>query len=182
MPRHTQPGLVVVSLRCLGYMTVMAASSKASPISILRSINPRGMGITSPNEERMTVKVGCPLIISEALDSDTSDPTMALEHVRVVVCRCGYNNRHCRLCVEVRSISSVYSRPGIIGVGPCICGLAIDRSGISSLSSKLRRKGEARLDCLYPLTDGERAEPVRPISTPKAAAEADQTLTTPAAT
>lgn len=110
MPCHTQPDLVVVSLKSLGYATLMAAGSKASPISILRSISPRGMGITSPSEGRMTIKVGCPLVVSGVLDSDISDPAMALEHVRVAVCCCGYNNRRCRFRMEARPISSAYVR------------------------------------------------------------------------
>lgn len=63
---------LVVSLKSLAYLALIVPDSQASPI--LRSISGRDMGITSPNEDRMTIKVGYPTATSATLESGFPNP------------------------------------------------------------------------------------------------------------
>ena len=112
MPAQAQSNPVAVSLKLLVFSMLIVTDSKALPIP--QKIGVRGTGITSPDEDFMSIKVGssdcCPHNPSKWTDKLGHN----LERLGMAVCRCGSDRRLFRLRMEVRSDFSVHEHLGTL--------------------------------------------------------------------
>lgn len=91
MPSQTQYDLATLSLKSLVlYLAFAAVVSKASPIP--QSISTRGMGISSPSEDRMSLKVGNPAVAFVIVEDNFPNLVAGLERLRMAVRWCGRDN------------------------------------------------------------------------------------------
>jgi len=113
----SRPDLVTVSSRILAFLTLIVADSNASPI--LQTLESRGTGITSSDENLMSVKVRSP---NRHLRNPRrwTDPVTIAEHFGMALCRCGRDRRLFRFHMEVRSSSSVHKHQ-YANSPDCVC-------------------------------------------------------------
>ena len=106
MPAQAQSNPVAVSLKLLVFSMLIVTDSKALPIP--QKIGARGTGITSPDEDFMSIKVGSSDCCSHNPSKWTDKLGHNLERLGMAVCRCGSDRRLFRLRMEVRSDFSVH--------------------------------------------------------------------------